>query len=284
MLLRLLSALVLIPLVILVIWQGGALYLLMVVALVAVMLFELCRLTEEIGSDRSRFLTILSGLFLCLVALTEYLPQHSHLRHLSFGPVLFATFLLNFTHQIFHDRTKFLSVATNFVNAIYIGWGFGFHALKLRQLSGSSPRIGFYLIVFLLATIWCNDTFAYLFGKQFGQYKLRPNISPGKTIEGTLAGLIGGTISALMIWRFLFKQYLIGMEALSTTIHVVCAAQLIGITSQLGDLSESIIKRDAGVKDSGYLIPGHGGFLDRLDSIIFATPAFFYYLEFTQLL
>ena len=283
MLLRLLSALILIPLAIFVIWQGGALYLLTVVALVAAMLFELCQLTEDIGSERSRILTILSGLLLCLVALTEYLPEHPHLRHLSFGPVLFVVFVLNFTHQIFHDRIKFLSVATNFVNAIYVGWGFGFHALKLRQLSETSPRLGFYLIFFLLTTIWCNDTFAYLLGKQFGQYKLRPNISPGKTVEGTLAGLIGGTIGGLVVWRFLFKLHLIGMEALSTTMHVVCTTLLICITSQLGDLSESIIKRDAGVKDSGHLIPGHGGFLDRLDSIIFAAPAFFYYLEFTQL-
>ena len=281
--LRLLSALFLIPLAILVIWQGGVLYLLVVVALVVAMLFELCQLTEDICSDRSRILTILSGLLLCLVALTEYLPDHPHLRHLSFGPVLFATFLLNFTHQIFHDRTKFRSVATNFVSAIYVGWGFGFHVLKLRQLNGTSPRIGCYLIIFLLATIWCNDTCAYLFGKQFGQYKLRPNISPGKTVEGALAGLIGGTIGALVVWRFLFKPHLIGMEALSTTTHVVCTSLLICITSQLGDLSESIIKRNAGVKDSGHSIPGHGGFLDRLDSIIFAAPAFFYYLEFTQL-
>lgn len=128
---------------------------------------------------------------------------------------------------------------------------------------------GRFWILFLLSIVFANDTFAYFVGKGVGRRKLAPLVSPGKTVEGAIGGLIGGVIAAA-IFQFFFKQLAFAETAM--------LAIVIGIVGQLGDLFESMIKRSAGVKDSGNIIPGHGGALDRIDSLIFAVPFLYYYL------
>lgn len=117
------------------------------------------------------------------------------------------------------------------------------------------------LVVF---TIWVGDSAAYLGGRSFGRRPLSPRISPKKTVEGSIAGLLGSGLTALLC---------AALFGLNLPIHVVLGfGLLIGITGQLGDLVESLIKRQAGVKDSGTLIPGHGGILDRIDALLLAFP------------
>jgi len=279
MLLRLLSSLVLIPVTVLVVWQGGILCVLFVILLVIATLFEMCQLTEAIGANHSRLLTAFCSLLLCLPAILLYTPSFQQPIWFSFSSILFFVLLLSFAYQVQQGKADFLSPSTNFVNSVCIGWGFGYHVLKLRRVD-EPKSIGFYLILFLLIIIWSGDTSAYLVGKQFGQHKLRSDISPGKTIEGTIAGLVGSVLAGVSTWYFLLVKHLPPM----TLFQALVISLIISITSQLSDLSESIIKRNAGVKDSGYLIPGHGGILDRLDSMIFATPAFYYCLQLFRLI
>jgi phosphatidate cytidylyltransferase len=127
-------------------------------------------------------------------------------------------------------------------------------------------------VLFLIATVWAADVFAYFTGSLLGRHKLFPKISPKKTYEG-LAGAIGGSILVALAFSLLFLPQL---EA-GTCIALAVVLALLG---QLGDFTESMIKRSAQVKDSGDLIPGHGGMLDRLDSFLFAAPALHYSLLF----
>lgn len=125
------------------------------------------------------------------------------------------------------------------------------------------------LIVLVFCLLWANDIFAYLTGRLFGKHKLFPRISPGKTIEGSIGGLVF-TIIAMMVFAH-YANWLpladgIGMAAIAV------------VFGTLGDLCESMLKRQAGVKDSGKLIPGHGGILDRFDSVMFSVPFIFVYL------
>jgi phosphatidate cytidylyltransferase len=121
--------------------------------------------------------------------------------------------------------------------------------------------------VFIL--IWANDTFAYLVGKTWGKHKLLERISPKKTREGFIGGLLGSLVIAAII-----SQYIYSLEL----IYSLLLAVLVCVGSTIGDLIESKFKRVANVKDSGKLLPGHGGVLDRLDSIIFVAPlAFLFY-------
>lgn len=129
--------------------------------------------------------------------------------------------------------------------------------------AGVSHAGGFYIIV-MFAAIWICDTAAYFGGKALGRHKLAPNVSPNKTVEGGLFGLIFGILS---FWA-LGKLFLPGLSAT----HTLLAGAVVGVLGQLGDLIESRFKRDAGVKDTSALLPGHGGFLDRFDSIIFVSP------------
>lgn len=123
------------------------------------------------------------------------------------------------------------------------------------------------LLMFVFLLVWAADTGAYFCGKKFGKYKLAPNVSPGKTIEG----YFGGLISSMLI-AFLGSVFLAIPEDKMTLFFI--AALFTNIVSALGDLSESIFKREAGLKDSGNLLPGHGGILDRIDSLTAAVPVF----------
>jgi len=131
----------------------------------------------------------------------------------------------------------------------------------LRGVSG----FGLFLSLWLLATIWATDIGAYISGKTIGGKKLAPKISPGKT----WAGAVGGTIAGIAVSSFITYEY----AGIYIFPKGVLAALYLVIIAQLGDLFESWIKRKFGVKDSGQLIPGHGGLLDRLDSLLFVAPA-----------
>jgi phosphatidate cytidylyltransferase len=146
----------------------------------------------------------------------------------------------------------------------YIAWLLG-PMIPIRGLNE-----GPYLIFFLFLATWANDTAAYYTGTLFGTHPLAPVLSPRKTWEGVVGGLLG-SLAAAFICRAWFLPSLGAPEALGLGL-------MFGVLAPLGDLCESILKRSAGVKESGGLIPGHGGMLDRVDSLIFTTPAFYYYL------
>lgn len=145
--------------------------------------------------------------------------------------------------------------------SLYLGFLLRYIAL-LRSLPD-----GWYLLLLFLAGTFGADSFAFFVGKLFGRRHLFPRISPGKTLEGTIASLFGGVLGVLLI-AIVFGRPLAVIIPLGI---------LISLTALVGDLFESIFKREAGVKDSSHLIPGHGGFLDRLDSVLFTAPLVYYY-------
>jgi phosphatidate cytidylyltransferase len=137
-------------------------------------------------------------------------------------------------------------------------------AVRLHGVSEQGPR----LLLFALVITWAADTFAYFAGRAFGKHPLAPHISPKKTWEGSIAGLAGSLVVA-----YVFQFWLTIPLA-----HLLAMAFLGNIAGQMGDLLESACKRSAGVKDSGGLLPGHGGILDRIDALILCIPVIWYYL------
>jgi phosphatidate cytidylyltransferase len=131
---------------------------------------------------------------------------------------------------------------------------------------------GEFLLIFLLLVTWAADTAAYYVGTLYGRRLLAPRISPKKTVEGLAGGIIGATIIAFVSrWTFLPEF---------SNVDTLVLAIFLTLAGLWGDLVESAIKRSVGVKDSGGLLPGHGGMLDRLDSLLFTAPAFYYYVTF----
>lgn len=131
-------------------------------------------------------------------------------------------------------------------------------ALALRQDSGPA------LIYLCLASTFCNDTFAYFAGKSLGRHPLHPRVSPKKTWEGFIGGVIGSLVASLLIWKLMDLDVSLGA--------IITYALLMGVFTPMGDLAESLLKRASGLKDSGNLIPGHGGVLDRIDALLFGFP------------
>lgn len=190
--------------------------------------------------------------------------------------------VLAFLWVLFRGRQPYIAnVATTILGFVYSGW-FPMHLLFLRDIGSNNhtmfqilvkPDIfnaGLSYVIFMFILVTLTDVGCYYFGCNFGKHKLAPVISPNKTIEGSIGGaccaLIGGFVIAYFIklpWH-----------------HALIAGLLITTFAQIGDLSESLIKRDAGVKDSGDALPGHGGFLDRSDSYILTIPIMYYYFEY----
>ena len=226
--------------------------------------FEMCRL-HGMGGFRQVLLGELFsvGAFVlaALVAL-RVVPEKWLLKELLFLmlPFIYALFSTRYEHKTIFSNVyaslAFLSLPASLMVFFYREDLFG-------TMSGA------HLILLVFCLLWVNDIFAYLTGKLLGKHKLFPRISPGKTIEGCVGGLVF-TVVAMVVFShyvtWLPKSAAVGMAAIAV------------VFGTLGDLCESMLKRQAGVKDSGKLIPGHGGILDRFDSVLFSLPFIFVYL------
>ena len=173
----------------------------------------------------------------------------------------------SFMWVLFCGRQPYIAnVATTLLGLVYCGW-FPLHIIFLRNLQNSRFDSGLGFVVLMFTAILLTDIGAYYIGRKFGRHKLAPVISPNKTLEGALGGMFFAVIGALIVGlSFGLEWYL-----------AILAGFLCTVFAQIGDLSESLIKRDAGVKDSGDSLPGHGGFLDRTDSFIFTIPLMYYF-------
>ncbi len=182
-------------------------------------------------------------------------------------PYLVACLLVFFIERFFSEGElsgAISSAGARLVGIVYITLPLS----HLVLLGGTEP--GRWWILFLLIVIWASDTSAFFVGRTLGRHKLCPAISPNKTVEGGVGGLLGAAGAA-----FIFNRY---FSLGAGDIEVLILGVFLGTLGILGDLVESAMKRGAGVKDSGTVIPGHGGMLDRIDSMLFAVPALYYYL------
>ncbi len=179
--------------------------------------------------------------------------------------ILSLLMILILTLFLFRDiKTTLVDSAVILLGIIYIS-GCLSHLILLRQMARGST-----LILFLLLLIWSGDAAAYYVGKSMGKHKLYAEVSPNKTIEGSIGGLVGSLFAMLLAQRTFLPIF--------TGLDFIWVPLLVGGMGQLGDLVESMMKRSAGVKDSSALIPAHGGLFDKLDSVAFAAPVFYYYL------
>lgn len=261
MLKRVLSGVVLIPIVIYIVLYAPSYWILAVSTLITFLaLLEFNNLGLHKTRDKTfDYLGALSGAG--LVPLLFFCGKEAFLAALA-GLV----FLL-FLYGLFGKRElsdSALDVSSKALGFVYLSLPLSY----LAPLAGLEE--GRWWLLFLLVVIWSNDTFAYFTGKKIGKHKLAPVISPKKTVEGAIGGVIGGAVAGLLLVHFS------GMD--SDPLSTVLITVAVGLVAMAGDLAESLLKRGAGVKDSGSIIPGHGGVLDRIDSLIFPVPLLYYYL------
>jgi len=220
------------------------------------------------------FLLVAVFEFCRLVSISKWIPLllasliYSFFYNTRFNPIL-DSIITGFTIAIsirllrflFNENAQELSVFSKYY---YLFGYIIFPFVLLTKVPIGEHDYNPKILITIIALIWTNDTFAYLIGKNFGKRKLLPSISPKKTVEGFIGGVIFSIISG-----FLLAKYYIHAKQFYFWIII---ALIVGVFSTLGDLIESKFKRIAGVKDSGNIMPGHGGILDRLDSIIFVAP------------
>lgn len=192
------------------------------------------------------------------------------------GITLTICAMCSFMWVLFVGRQPYIAnVATTLFGMVYCGW-FPLHLIFLRDLSNAQYENGFGFVVMMFTAILMTDVGCYYVGSKFGKHKLAPVVSPNKTIEGSIGGFVAGILGACVIGLYIDKLLHISIQWYVP----VCIGILSTVFGQIGDLCESLIKRDAGVKDSGTSLPGHGGFLDRTDSFVLTIPIVYYFCKF----
>jgi len=251
----------LLPVVILVILKGGTLLLACLLALLsAIGIAEFYRMALPERHMELR-LAALAGSSLIFIPFAE----NDKIIFAGIG-LLFVGFSLLFLFRIRTIETAARDVAFALLAFLYIPFLL-MHLVQLRQ-----TPFGIQWLFVIMLIVMTNDSAAYYTGSAFGRHRLYPLVSPKKSIEGSIGGLIGSLCGVVLAKFTFFPQLTLG--------DVVATALVIGVIGQAGDLFESLLKRSFGVKDSGTIIPGHGGVLDRMDSILFAAPITYYYVLF----
>ncbi len=300
---RVLVAVVAIPGVLALAWFGGYAWALFIAVVLVVAAGEFAGLARAKDVHPQTGMMAAAGLLLLLVFLHERLSRdipalfggglHWPLQWQAFIWILLLVLPAVFLIELFRNRpSPLFNIAVTVLGALYIGLFLGtavgireiftvreFHVGPVFGTADLSPAQaaqldawGGFTVIALLASIWMCDTAAYFGGRAMGRHRLFPRVSPNKTWEGAIWGLVAA-LGTMALARWLVVDYLTLAEAL-------VIGGIVGVIGQLGDLVESLLKRDAGVKDSSGLLPGHGGVLDRFDSFIFVSPAVFLYLDF----
>jgi phosphatidate cytidylyltransferase len=288
---RLVTAALLVPAVIYLVVLGGLPYLATVIAFVLLGQRELYRLIEEKGGHPLVAYGLAGGAALPVVA---YVGSEYHATIL-----MTATLLAVMIRQVGKAQIAeaLVSISGTFFGVFYVGWLLS-HAVVLRNFHavavdkygpaaterlGIVPETGIFLVIFCLTAVALCDAGAYFAGRAYGRRRLAPTISPGKSVEGAIGGLLAGTLGSLaakavfdLFWPELSRP--LGWRAAAATGLVVSVAGMIG------DLVESLLKRDAHTKDSGQLLPGMGGVMDRIDSPLLGIPVMYYLMLFTVFL
>ena len=290
---RILSGVIFVPIVAILVWLHPISFLALVCVITTLILIEFYQLAEMIGANRKTKSSVNKvnifkslGIILCLLfPLLAYIGNRdvtlSFLQTTTHDFVLapswfdtesliYLSIFAPFVYQVVKRDTNsaLLTISAFFMGIIYAGWAFGRHLILIRQMTNGAE-----FTFLFIAIIWCGDTGAYATGRLLGRHKLIPAISPGKTIEGAIGGLFFGALGGIAI-KYVFLSKIIALH------HVIILGLLLGIIGQISDLGESLLKRNADKKDSGNLIPGHGGILDRCDSMILTAPVFYYYLKY----
>lgn len=288
---RIATAVVLIPVVLLLVLRAPVpVVALVTAAIVLITVQEFLKLTESYGVQPMSIPTyIFVGLFFLLLAATAAgeTPQLSALKFVL--AAAFACALAPFLFLAISMRRSQLNSA--YSSAAASTFAFVYIALPMAMLVQLRQQwAGAFWLLYLLLIVWAGDIFAYFVGRSLGRHLMAPRISPKKTWEGAgaslAASLVVGSLlfsHALPISSFLLRLGLIqrrdglfGLEKPELW-PIVLLTIALNIAAQLGDLVESLIKRGAGVKDSGTILPGHGGMLDRIDALLFAAPVLWYY-------
>jgi len=271
MLKRIITAVIAIPLIILLVKASNSeIFFTAILAVIVLALKEFFEITLVNESTLEKWLTILAG---CLVPVFVFLGiKSSSGSSLYFSTAPYAVLVFCFIAFIFYyivlkgkEENAFSSISSKFFGIFYV-------AVLLSYLFPIKAHTqGANLILFLLLVTWAGDSGAYFVGSSIGKSPLAPSISPKKTIEGAVGSVISSVLVAVLCQLILLDTFDI----------ISCAVMGLGINvfNQFGDLAESMIKRAYNVKDSGNIIPGHGGVLDRIDSLLFAVPFLYYYLK-----
>lgn len=246
-------------------YYGGLAFLGLILCFALLSINEFYRLMMKRGHVPAFWLGNVITIFFIVFAYysisRDWAPAHSAIFTISAIFALMAGVFLK------REKDNIVDIALTLLGIVYIGWFFSYF-LFIRNMT----EHGGYLF-FMMLTIWANDVVAYLVGSKFGRHKLAPAISPKKTIEGAVAGFVVCLIAAgIFSWIAKLPLY-----------HALVLGAIIGVVAILSDLIESLIKRDAGAKDSSNLVPGHGGVLDRMDSFILTAPVVYYYLVWVVL-
>lgn len=277
---RVLTAAVLIPLVILIIFKAPVWLFALVVAAVAILAArEYLDLLKGYALEPCYAGTYIVIGLVFLIAIIAGIPQIGFLPRsalIFFFPIFVVGSFVVFAVAMHRTnlRAAFPSAGLSMIGVLYVGLPLLLMVeMVLRSKFDRRARMA---VMILLLFVWIGDTAAYYVGRAIGRHKMAPRISPGKTWEGAIASVLGAAGVGVLAWWALPRY---GWGDVVSLRDWVVLAIVVNIAAQVGDLVESMIKRGAGVKDSGSILPGHGGMLDRIDALLFAAPAMWYYPE-----
>jgi phosphatidate cytidylyltransferase len=260
---RIISALILIPLALLaVIYAPPELFLFGIGVVGTICLYEYFGLVRTMKFEVQPWFGYIVFWALLVGFRQSYLPATAIV-----ALALIAFFLCAMWRSQLPVRERMLGLMAELLGVFYCAF-FLYPAVSVRYDFGN--RTGLHWTLLLLGTVWAGDTIALVLGKMLGRRPFAPVLSPKKTYEGAMAGLLAGIAFAAALQHFLFSDIPLR--------HAIAVSVLVGIFGQLGDLAESMLKRAAEIKDSSHLIPGHGGMLDRMDSLLFAFPILYFYM------
>jgi len=274
---RILFGLVGAPLTVALIYAGGWIFTAALGALSALGAWELYRMAHEGGSDP------LDGIGITVAACIPLLVHGTYLgvfrANVTIGVIIFLALAASVIWARGTSRRPLVTLSVTVAGIIYPAlvtymYPIRYHEYAVGALAGTV------LLMFPILLTWATDTGAYAFGRMLGRHKLIPSVSPAKTIEGAVGGVILAIVVAWLYVHFLLRPY---AQLSMLTTGVILFAVVVSIVGQIGDLAESLLKRDAGVKDSSKLLPGHGGILDRFDSLLFVLPVAYLLLGYLLL-